>query len=87
MVQQVQNPTQVVDSDTNIVFKLIEDIVPEPEDLAQTTNSAASPQQQQLQTQILNIKAEADANTIKAEADGKCTRPTGWPIWSRTTFC
>ena len=63
MVQQVQNPTQVVDSDTNIVFKLIEDIVPEPEDLAQTTNSAASPQQQQLQTQILNIKAEAEANT------------------------
>ena len=66
--QQVANPTQVTDSETNIVFNLVEGTVPEPEDLAQTTNNAASPptlgqQRQQLQTQILNIKAEAEANT------------------------
>ena len=76
--QQVANPTQVTDSETNIVFNLVEGTVPEPEDLTQTTNNAASPptlgqQRQQLQTQILNIKAEAEANTVKAEADGKCT--------------
>ena len=70
--QQVANPTQVTDSETNIVFNLVEDLA----QTAQTTSSASSPpnvgqQQEQLKAELLIIKAEADANTEKAEADGK----------------
>ena len=67
------NPTQVLDSDTNIVFKLVEGSTAEDlEGLAQGATEKAKEstatvvKQQQLQTQIQNIKAEADGKSCKS---------------------
>ena len=77
--KQVVNPTQVLDSDTNIVFKLVEGSTAEDlEGLAPGATEKAKEitatlvKQQELKTQIQTIKAEADGKSWKS-------RPVGQP--------
>ena len=65
VIPDIANPTQVTDSETNIVYKLVADLPVDSDEIRELQKG------QQLQKEIQLIKEENDANAVKVEADGK----------------
>ena len=65
VIPDIANPTQVTDSETNIVYKLVADLPVDSDEIRELQK------EQQLQKEIRLIKEENDANAVKVEADGK----------------
>ena len=78
VIPDIANPTHVTDSDTNIVFKLVEDLPVNCDEIRELNTEgnlfvhpASVSRERQLQKEIELIKEENDANAVKVEADGK----------------